>query len=268
MIRAAVLGSPISHSLSPALHRAAYKFLGLDGEYTAVDVKADQLEKFLTLADDAWTGFSLTMPLKERALSLAHEIDHLAIQTQSANTLVKFEGGWRAYTTDVSGFLDALHAHHVFAYQTVLIIGSGATARAAACACDGPNRLIQILHRSPHREPALRAAAPQNTLEFLPWDSPIPKVDLMINTTPSGVADRFIPQISGKPTGVYFEALYHPWPTKLLAHWQGLQGKAIDGLDLLVYQAIRQVGLMTQKVVDPLVLAPILREVGLQELES
>lgn len=268
MIRAAVLGSPISHSLSPALHLAAYEFLGVVGDYSAIEVKVDGLEKFLTSCDDSWTGFSLTMPLKEKVLSLADEVDDLAIQIQSANTLVRIKNGWQASTTDVLGFLDALRAHDVLTFRDVLIIGSGATARAAASACDGEDRHIQILHRNPLRESAMRMAAPLSSIEFLPWETPLPKVDLMINTTPSGVADHLVSQITGRPTGVFFEALYNPWPTKLLAHWLSLEGKAIDGLELLVYQAIRQVVLMTQEVVDPLLLAPILRDAGLKALQS
>ncbi|MFZ2228333.1 MAG: hypothetical protein WA090_06065 [Candidatus Nanopelagicaceae bacterium] len=267
MIRAAVLGSPISHSLSPALHQAAYKYLGIEGEYRAIEVKTDGLEKFLTSCDDSWTGFSLTMPLKEKVLSLADEVDELAIRVQSANTLIRINNGWRASTTDVLGFRDALHAHGVLTFRTVLIIGSGATARAAASACDGENRLVQVLHRNPLREPAMRKAAPHSSIEFLPWETPLPNVDLMINTTPAGVADHLASQITKRSAGVFFEALYDPWPTSLLARWRSLDGKAIDGLDLLVYQAIHQVALMTQKALDPLLLAPILRDAGLKALQ-
>ncbi|HUW87757.1 MAG TPA: shikimate dehydrogenase [Candidatus Paceibacterota bacterium] len=266
MIRAAVLGSPISHSLSPALHGAAYEFLGIEGEYTAVEVKADELQKFLFSCDNSWTGFSLTMPLKEEVLSLADEVDDLARRIQSANTLVRAKSGWRALTTDVQGFQDALHAHEVSDFHTVLIIGSGATARAAASACDEKDRVIKVLHRSPLRQSAMSKAAPNSSIEFLSWETPLPAVDLMINTTPSGVADHFVSQIKSRPSGVYFEALYNPWPTKLLAHWRSVEGEAIDGLDLLVYQAIEQVALMTQKAVDPMVLAPILRDTGLKAL--
>lgn len=267
MIRAAVLGSPISHSLSPALHAAAYKFLGIVGEYTAVEVKAHELGKFLSTCDNSWTGFSLTMPLKEEVLSLVGEVDDLAARIQSANTLVRAKSGWRASTTDVQGFHDALHAHQLNEFQSVLILGSGATARAAASACDAKGRLIKVLHRNPLREAGMSKSAPQSSMQFLSWNSPLPDVDLMINTTPSRVADQLVSKIKTRPLGVYFEALYNPWPTKLLAHWRSLEGKAIDGLDLLVYQAIQQVALITEKVVDPSLLAPILRDAGLKELQ-
>lgn len=268
MIRAAVLGSPISHSLSPALHLAAYKFLGIGGAYSAVEVKVDELPEFLASRDTSWTGFSLTMPLKEAALSLAADVDDLARQIQSANTLIKTRNGWRAFTTDVRGFQDAFQAHNLSDFRTVLLIGSGATARAAASACDGKDRLIKVLHRNPLRQEAMSKAAPQSSMQFLPWESSLPIVDLVINTTPVGVADHFVSEISSRPFGVYFEALYDPWPTKLLAHWRNLEGTTIDGLELLIYQAIQQVALMTGKAVDPLLLAPVLRDAGLKALQK
>ncbi len=268
MIKAAVLGSPISHSLSPELHEAAYRVLGVEGEYTAVEVTVDQLGNFLLSCDKNWTGFSLTMPLKEEVLKVADEVDDLAMSIQSANTLIRSATGWHATTTDVKGFQEALHAHGVIEFAKVLIIGSGATARAAASAVDYNNREIQVIHRNPGREDAMRKAAPNSSIEFLPWNSLLPLVDLTINTTPSGVADHFISQISATPPGVFFEALYNPWPTKLLHHWRTLNGKVIDGLDLLVYQGIEQVSLMTGKSVNRAELAPILRDAGLRAINN
>ena len=148
MIRAAVLGSPIAHSLSPVLHRAAYRALGLAGAYEAIDVVASALGEFIATRDNSWTGFSLTMPLKEEVLEIAESIDPLAVQIQSANTLIRSKSGWHALTTDVSGFHHALTAHGVTNYEKVLIIGAGATARAAAAACDEFGNNIIVINRS------------------------------------------------------------------------------------------------------------------------
>ena len=263
MIKAAVLGSPIAHSLSPVLHAAAYRSLGVEGQYTALDVKVDQLRGFLLSLDESWSGFSLTMPLKEEVLKVADTVDDLAKAIQSANTLIRSAQGWRATTTDVKGFQEALLAHSVIEFTEVLIIGSGATGRAAASAVDLKGRAIQVLHRNPRREDAMRKAAPHSSIEFLSWDSALPRVDLTINTTPPGVADHFTSEITTTPSGVFFEALYNPWPTTLLHHWRMNDGKAIDGLDLLVHQGIEQVALMTGKSVNRAKLAPILRDAGL-----
>lgn len=268
MIRAAVLGSPIAHSLSPVLHTAAYRALGVEGEYRAVEVKAGQLENFLFSLDEDWRGFSLTMPLKEEALKVADAVDDLAEAIQSANTLIRSAQGWHATTTDVKGFQEALLDHGVTEFTEVLVIGSGATGRAAASAVDLKGRRIQVLHRNPRREEAMRKAAPHSSIEFLPWDSVLPRVDLTINTTPSGVADHFTSQITTTPSGVLFEALYNPWPTSLLQHWRMNDGKVIDGLDLLVFQGIEQVALMTGKSVNRAELAPILRDAGLMAINK
>ena len=266
MIKAAVLGSPVGHSLSPTLHMSAYRALGIEGEYTAIEMKSDQLRSFLLSLDRDWRGFSLTMPLKEEVLKLANEVDPLANSIQSANTLIRTAQGWRATTTDVKGFQEALHANGVDEFTKVLIIGSGATARAAAAAVDQRNREIQVIHRNHGREGAMRKAAPYSSIEFLPWQAPLPVADLTINTTPAGVADHFASQITQSSSGRFFEALYNPWPTKMLDHWRRNGGGVIDGLDLLVYQGMEQIELMTGMNVNRSELAPLLRDAGLAAL--
>lgn len=268
MIRAAVLGSPIAHSLSPALHRAAYRALGLDGEYEAIEVEAAGLAEFIATRDRTWTGFSLTMPLKEEVLEIADSIDPLALQIQSANTLIRSESGWHAVTTDVSGFQHALIANGVARYEKIVIIGAGATARAAAAACDELGKHIVVINRSNKREEAMRAAVRSSKISFIGWNEKLPEGDLVINTTPSGAADIFVAQCTFRPGGLFFEALYHPWPTKLLARWRGLGGDTIDGLDLLVHQAIDQISLMCNVKVNRDELAPLLRAEGLAVLEG
>lgn len=259
MIRAAVLGSPISHSLSPTLHLTAYKYLGIDGQYEAIEMDTAKLQDFISALDESWTGLSLTMPLKEEVLSIAAVVDDLAIRINSANTLLRTGTGWRALSTDVNGFTQTLLTHKVKDFQTVTILGSGATARAAVAACDGSGRRITVIHRSAEREAAMRKAALLSTLTFLPWGTNLVNADLLINATPTGAADRYCEDLNEDLTGVYFETLYSPWPTKLLAKWRSLRGYGIDGLDLLIHQGIDQVCLMTGLVVDRADLAPILR---------
>lgn len=266
MIKAAVLGSPIAHSLSPALHRAAYRYLGLEGSYQAVHVTKDELPKFLSELDELWTGFSLTMPLKEKVLALAADCEPLAMRITSANTLIKEGNNWRALTTDVNGFRAAAAAHDVNDFSSVGILGSGATARAAAAAFDAEARSITVIHRSPHRESSMRQAAPLGKVDFLTWDSPLPKFDLLINTTPHGVADALVHSGRFSMGGVLFEALYDPWPTLLLSTWKSLGLKCIDGLDLLVHQAIDQVALMSKHAISRAEIAPIMRQAGLDQL--
>ena len=267
MIRGAVLGSPISHSLSPILHRTAYEKLGIIGEYEAIDVTSENLHEFISGLDDSWTGFSLTMPLKERVLTIADEVDPLALRIKSANTLVRSSGGWRALSTDVNGFTQSLAAAGVTDFGKIIILGSGATARAAAAACDGTHRQIIVVHRTPERERSMRESVIHSHIEFRSWGSDLEDADVLINTTPAGVVDTYSEKLEGIVRGIYFEALYKPWPTKLLARWRALNGFAIDGLDLLVHQGIDQVELMTGKKIQREVLAPLLRRACLAAMK-
>ena len=262
--RAAVLGAPISHSLSPTLHNAAYLALGIEGKYDAVEVGSGELANFMDQVkktDANWIGFSLTMPLKEEIFQVADYVDPLAKQINSANTLLPTADGWKALSTDVSGFIWALAQNQITDFQTVQIIGAGGTGRAAAAAVDAPNRKIEVITRNPKREAAMRNAVSMAELSFIDWTGPINlDADLVINTTPKGAADK-LP--SGN--GVLFESLYDPWPTNLAISWDG---KVIDGLELLIHQAIDQIHLMTGFVIDRNIMAQLLRAAGEAELKD
>ena len=104
MIVAGVLGSPISHTLSPLLHKAIYDFLGINGTYSAFEVQSGQLQHFLENDGSALNNVSLTMPLKEEALKIADSVSEIARQIQSGNTLSKKDGLWSLTSTDVEGF--------------------------------------------------------------------------------------------------------------------------------------------------------------------
>ncbi len=266
MIRAAVLGSPIAHSLSPALHMAAYKHLGITGEYTAIEVLPADLKDFIDSRDSSWTGFSLTMPLKESVMSIADVLDPLVVQVACANTLIRKDDSWSAYSTDVSGFRHSILNKGAATCKSVSIIGSGATARAAAAAVDETGRVIHVVHRNPDRCQAMKSAAPKSEIIFHPWESALPMADITINTTPSGAADVFVHTLSSKVHGIFFEALYKPWPTPLLAKWRSLGGESIDGLDLLVHQGVDQISLMTGIECDHQEFAQLLRKIGLAQL--
>lgn len=261
--RAAVLGSPISHSLSPALHNAAYLALNIEGKYDAVEVKSGELNGFMEqvrTTDANWIGFSLTMPLKEEILTVADKVDPLAKQINSANTLIPTLDGWFATSTDVAGFIWALAQHEVTDFNSVQIIGAGGTARAAAAAVDAPGVSIQVINRNSKREADMRNAVALSNLSFTNWENVNLDADLVINTTPKQAAD-LLP--SG--AGVLFESLYQPWPTQLASKWYG---KVIDGLDLLIHQAIDQIHLMTGFVIDRKLMYPLLRAAGEAELKD
>lgn len=267
MIKSAVLGSPISHSLSPLLHSTAYRELGVEGIYEAIEVKAGGLADFINNLDSSWTGFSLTMPLKEEAVVLAKIVDPLAKRIKSANTLVKRDGEWNATTTDALGFSNALHMHGVDQYGHVVILGAGATARAAAAACDGHASLITVVNRSKSREVDMSETVLHSSLEFVGWDESaiVRDADLVISTTPAGATDSLIlPAITTRP---YFEALYNPWPTVASKEWALRGGLVIDGLDLLIHQAIAQIEIFSGIAFDHGNMYSLLRTVGVSALK-
>ncbi|MEI7476317.1 MAG: hypothetical protein WCJ83_02615 [Actinomycetes bacterium] len=247
MINAAVLGSPISHSLSPRLHMCAYKHLNISGNYGSFDVPAGTLRDFLKDKADGWTGFSLTMPLKEEVLSVAEVIDPLVKRIQSGNTLVRQGDSWILHSTDVRGFQSAWNHENPSKPKSVLIVGSGATARAAAAAFDDESTAISVLHRNPEREESMRASVNLSNMKFLPWQfsNDFYESDLVVNTTPKSVLDSFAQELSQKPQGTFFDVIYNPWPTQFATAWSKTGSAVISGLDLLIAQGIEQIKLFS-----------------------
>ena len=272
MIKAAVLGSPISHSLSPVLHKLAYERLGVEAEYSRYEVKSGELSIFLA-ANTELNALSLTMPLKEEALLIADEVSEIAMQIQSGNTLIKRSGQWHLTSTDVDGFTEAIKSKQVLIEQEVLVIGSGATARAFLASCNADKRMfnkqVHVIHRNPERMKQMQAAAPDLALAFHEWGtfSLINQMSLVVNTTPARVADVFVEYVD-KPIGVFFEALYNPWPSRLLQEWKNKGAETLDGIDLLVHQAISQVELFAEQIVDRNSLSALMRSKALKLLEQ
>ena len=267
MIKAAVLGSPIGHSLSPTLHNCAYEVLGWGWEYTAIEVKGGDLAKFIETNRKTFSGLSLTMPLKEEALLVADSLDPLVKRINAANTLIFEENEVSAYSTDVSGFVQALAKAEVSIPNEITILGGGATARSAIAAVDGRGRTITVYSRSASRGAQLINSSVSATVVVKDWAEAQSglSANLVIATTPTGATDHLIPTASN---GTLFESLYSPWPTKLLAKWQEVGGKYLDGLDLLVEQGIGQIELMSYEPlkIDLRSLAVTMRAAGLQKL--
>jgi len=249
-IRGAVLGSPISHSLSPVLHNKAFELLGLTGSYTAIDVPSGDLANFLQARGTEFDYLSLTMPLKEEVLTIAQDlnisIDALATRIQSVNTLIRGSKGWSATSTDGSGFVKALAHSGYDHFGSVLILGAGGTARAVAGALDEIADEVSIMGRSVRRNAGIASCFTKVNPEFLPWDDHLDlrTFDLIVNTTPSGAADLVADNIPNKVSGLLFDVLYKPWPTLIARRWSDAGGEIIGGLELLLYQGIDQINLL------------------------
>jgi shikimate dehydrogenase len=244
--RCAVLGSPIQHSLSPALHRAAYAHLGLAWTYDRVEVDERGLAAFVRGLDSSWRGLSLTMPLKVAVLELG-DVDQLASLAGAGNTLI-LEGGSRTvHNTDVGGLTWAVGEVTTSPPQRVTILGAGATASAALIAASQLGaQQVTIVVRTPARAEPLRPLAVQLgvELDIRPWWARLPDADLAVSTVVSGAADTIAPSVVDT-VPVIVDVIYDPWPTVLATTAEGAGCTVINGRDLLVGQALLQIELMT-----------------------
>jgi shikimate dehydrogenase len=262
-----VLGSPISHSLSPVLHRAAYQWLGLPWRYDAYEVDEPTLLEFMSGLDETWAGLSITMPLKRAVIPLCHDVSDVAMRVDAVNTVVFRPDGTRfGDNTDVPGMVAALREAGVTSVPSAVVLGGGATATSAVAAlldvCHGP---VDVCVRSAGRVAEMASAADRlgATVYTRTWDDAGRALDapLVVSTAPAGGADYLADQVPEKP-GVLFDMVYDPWPTPLAAEWIARGGTVISGLDQLVHQAVPQVELMTGLRVDRGQLVKLLRVAG------
>ncbi len=248
--RAGVRGSPIEHSLSPVLHRAAYAQLGLtDWDYDRARIEAAELPAHVAALDDTWRGLSLTMPLKEAALALADDVTPLAAAVGAANTLVRRpDGGWLADNTDVAGIVRALAEAGVAGAGAGLVVGSGATARSALAALRelGATRVWLAVRDTIRPDTARVAARLGLAVEPVPIGSWPAGVTVIVGTVPAAAyrgALGALPEPAG-PAAV-LDCVYGDGPSPLLGVATELGYTTVPGTEMLVHQAVEQVRLMT-----------------------
>lgn len=249
-IRCAVVGHPVAHSLSPAIHRAAYGALGLGWSYDAIDVEPGGLPAFVAGLDAGWRGLSVTMPHKIDLVGLGAP-DETARLLGVANTWVRTEEGPIVANTDVSGLVLACRDRGLERIEAVTVVGAGATARSAlAGAARLGARYATIVSRSLDRSAGALALAVDLGLEaqWIPLDESLtespPRADLLISTVPAAALETLAqPLVAG--ADAVFDVVYDPWPTPLGRAGLGAGVRVIDGLDLLAGQAVGQVTLMT-----------------------
>ncbi|MGB9376837.1 MAG: shikimate dehydrogenase [Mycobacteriales bacterium] len=249
MPRAGVLGSPIAHSLSPALHRAAYSALGLTGwTYDAIECTEQELAGLLAGIDPDWVGLSLTMPLKRAVLALVDTVSDLARDVGAANTVVfsgaRADRASHADNTDVGGMVDVLLGADV---SVPVIMGSGGSAAAALAALrESGAAQASVVVRDVGRAADLLAAAGRLDIRVTlrPWPEISPSATVVISTVPAWAAVGAVEPILHDDLTV-FDVRYHPRPSPLLQAAAGAGARTITGFDLLLHQAARQVELMT-----------------------
>lgn len=266
MPRAAVLGSPIAHSLSPVLHKAAYRLLGLDWDYTAIECTEVEFPAFFASLDEEWRGLSLTMPLKEIVLTVVDDVSDVARAVQSANTVFRAdaEHPWQATNTDISGMENALREAGVKSVSSARVLGAGATARSAVAAIAGLGGSRVVIHaRRPEAAMTVLDLARRLGLEARIADlTPVPTpCDLLVSTLPAHAAEPWATIAQSATRTSLLDASYHPWPTPLADAWLSHDsGPVASGRDMLVWQAIAQVRLMTGITFDDVSVVAAMRE--------
>ncbi|WEV74870.1 shikimate dehydrogenase [Bifidobacterium sp. ESL0798] len=293
--RCAVLGKPISHSLSPLLHNAAYRALGLDDwYYKRAEVGESDLDGFLEGLDSTWVGLSLTMPLKRTIQPYGTPSDDWSRKLLVANTAIFDWSGTsekpniRLYNTDVEGIEKAFsHAWQIFDNAApvptretgnaldlqvlpnganAVILGNGNTALSALAACTGinvpgkgPIAQVTVCARHQHENDPMKQLAQSESgftyqqVSLSESAKYLLEADIVINTIPSHGADDVAAQLEGISIGsspvlsrkTLLDVVYDPRPTNLMQSWRANGGTAIGGEEMLLYQAIAQVRLMT-----------------------
>ncbi|MFL6022597.1 MAG: shikimate dehydrogenase [Marmoricola sp.] len=249
VMKCAVLGSPIEHSLSPALHRAAYAELGLRWTYQAIDVEERELRGFIDGLDRSWRGLSLTMPLKRTVMPMLDIIDDWTRLSGVANTVV-FDGAIRkGYNTDIPGAIAALRERVPGPFTNAVVLGGGATAASMLLAlgelgCEHARLLVREPSRAVETIDVVAQLENGPEIEVGTLGDPVGAADLVVSTIPAAAQTEWLVR-SADPCPVVFEVTYDPWPTPLAQAALVSGHILVSGLDLLVNQAALQVNLMT-----------------------
>lgn len=254
---ACVLGSPVRHSLSPAIHNAAFAARDVDAVYLAFEIGTEAMAATVrALSAIGFLGASVTMPHKEVAHTLCDEVGPVARRLGSLNTLVaRRDGSLYGESTDGDGCVGALRgAGATLAGAVAVVVGAGATARACilALAESGASRIV-VVNRTRARGESAALLAPDVTTVVETSDSArvrevVAGADIVVHTTPAGMGgDTSSAFDLGALRGGQFvlDAVYQPLETPVLAAARSCGAEVVDGLWMLIHQAARQQELWT-----------------------
>ena len=261
-LKGAVLGHPIGHSKSPAMHKAAYTAFGANLSYQAIDVDVPDLPALVARvrSDGTWYGLSVTMPLKNAAVELVDELTPVAAALGAVNTIVcTTDDAGTAHllgdNTDVPGIVNALRHAGVGERTRAAILGGGGTGVSAVAALARLDAAaIELFVRSPQKAAGTVAAARTlgTAVELKPFDAAARELagyDVVISTLPPHGADALAgefllaaPSVAG---ALLLDVAYDPWPSRLGLAWEQAGGTVVAGIEMLLYQGVEQVRLFT-----------------------
>lgn len=278
MTWAAVIGSPIEHSLSPVIHRAAWAQLGIDGwEYHRLEQDTDSLPGFIAGLGADCAGLSVTMPCKQAVMPLLDVIDPLASAVGAVNTVVPSSGVLAGFNTDVTGIASAVRRACSMAGcsapSSALVLGARATASSALAALGELGITSSTVAARRFGGPGSVVAAASRlgvTIEQVLWsdaeavDRAASSADLIISTLPASAADPLAERLWVREGQILLDVVYSPRDTALRRAFESAGGVVAEGTDMLVFQAGAQVQLMTGRSPD----TGVMREALEEELEG
>lgn len=238
----AVAGSPIGHSRSPALHRAAISSLGIDATYDSIELTAAELPDFLSSLSAEWEGLSLTMPLKQAIRPLLVEECHLSVLTGSVNTAVRTPDGWSGYNTDVWGATTAIRQQFGSEFRRAILLGSGATASSLVVALHNLGvDSLDIVVRVPDRAADVKELARLLGIDarIVTFGERTETAELLVSSLPAS-ATLSSDAIEAIDAEFLFDVVYEPWPSALGQEWAVRGLETMNGLPMLLWQAVRQ----------------------------
>ena len=259
MTWAAVIGSPIEHSLSPVIHRAAWAQIGIDGwEYRRLEQDADSLPRFIGGLGGDCAGLSVTMPCKQAVMPLLDAIDPLASAVGAVNTVVPSSGVLAGFNTDVTGISSAIRRACSQADRALptsaVVLGARATASSALAALGELGIVTSTVAARRFGGPGSVVAASSRlgvSIEQVLWSDrdavlrAVSGADLVISTLPAGVADPLAEHMTVREGQILLDVVYSPRETALRSAFERNGGIVAEGTDMLVFQAAAQVQLMT-----------------------
>ena len=274
MTWAAVIGSPIRHSLSPVIHRAAWVQLGIDGwEYRRLERDGDSLPGLIAGLGDDCAGLSVTMPCKQAIMALLDVIDPLASAVGAVNTVVPSSGVLAGFNTDVTGISSAVRRACSMANvplpRSALVLGARATASSALAGLGELGITASTVAARRFGGPGSVVAAASRlgvSIEQVLWsdieavDRAAHGVDLIISTLPASAADPLAERLNVREGQILLDVVYAPRQTALRSTFEKAGGIVAEGTDMLVYQAAAQVQLMTGRSPDTGVMRDALEE--------
>ena len=274
MTWAAVIGSPIEHSLSPVIHRAAWAQLGIDGwEYHRLEQDTDSLPGFIAGLGADCAGLSVTMPCKQAVMPLLDVIDPLASAVGAVNTVVPSSGVLAGFNTDVTGIASAVRRACSMAGcsapSSALVLGARATASSALAALGELGITSSTVAARRFGGPGSVVAAASRlgvTIEQVLWseaeavDRAASSADLIISTLPASAADPLAERLRVREGQILLDVVYSPRDTALRRAFESAGGVVAEGTDMLVFQAGAQVQLMTGRSPDTCVMREALEE--------